>query len=166
MNFDLDSILQVMLGITAFLGALGVVITRDVMRLILGLGILLLSVAGLFAVAGASFLAVAEVFVYVGGVLVLFLFAIMLVHRSEGAKLVLESRHDLLSVVVAAGTFFMVVSTLGPVASELDPAVMGSGVEVLSDALLGSMLFHFEVAGVLLLAALVAVVTILGSERR
>ena len=166
MSFDLTTLLSISLGVLAFLGAIGVVITRDVMRLILGLGTVLLSVAGLFAVAGASFLAVAEVFVYVGGVLVLFLFAIMLVHRSEGTKPILESRHDLLSFVVAAGTFFMIVSTLGPAASKLDPSAMTAGVKALSDVLLGSMLVHFEVAGILLLAALVAVVSILGDERR
>jgi len=126
----------------------------------------LLSVAALFAVAGAGFLAVAEVFVYVGGVLVLFLFAIMLVHRSEGTAPVLETNHDLLSLVVAGGTFFMIVSTLGPAASRLEPSALAGGVKALSDVLLGSMLFHFEAAGILLLAALVAVVSILGDDRQ
>ena len=46
----------------------------------LGLGAFLLAVAGFFAYYGFGFLALAELFVYVGGVLVLVLFAIMLVH--------------------------------------------------------------------------------------
>ncbi len=166
MTLDTITVLSIGFGALAFIGAIAVVITRDVMRLILGLGTMLLSVAALFAIAGAGFLAVAELFVYVGGVLVLFLFAIMLVHRSEGTKPVLESRHDLLSLVIAAGTFFMIVSTLGPAASKLDPAAMTAGIRSLSDALLGPMLVHFEAAGVLLLGALVAVVSILGDDRR
>jgi NADH-quinone oxidoreductase subunit J len=165
-SFDLPTILPIACGAVALLGALAVAATRDVMRLIFGLGVVLLAVTGLFALAGASFLAVAEVFIYVGGVLVLFLFSIMLVHRSEGTRPVLESRHDLLSLVVAGGTFFMIVSTLGPAASKIEPSAMVAGVEALSDTLLDSMLIHFEVAGILLLAALVAVVSILGDDRR
>lgn len=166
MSLPPAGILALAIAAIALVGALVVVMTRDVMRLMLGLGAVLLSVAGLFAVAGASFLAVAEVFVYVGGVLVLFLFAIMLVHRSDGDVPVLESRHDLLSVVVALGVFFMLVATLGPAARALDLAAIKGGTKALADVLLGSMLVQFEAAGVLLLAALVAVVSILGGERR
>jgi len=153
-------------GAVAVLGALAVAISREVMRLMLGLGAVLLSVAGLFAVAGASFLAVAQIFVYVGGVLVLFLFAIMFVHRSEGAVPELESRHDLLSIVVALGTFFMIVATLAPAMRALGLSSITSNTDALADALLGSMLVQFEMAGLLLLAALAAVVSILGSDRR
>lgn len=166
MSLTLTSVLTVALAVLAAIGAVAVVTTKDVMRLILGLGAVLLSVAGLFGVAGATFLAVAEVFVYVGGVLVLFLFAIMLVHRSEGVKPVLQTRHDILSFVVAAGTFFMIVTTLGPAAKRLSGATLSAGLEALSDVLLHSMVVHFEAAGVLLVAALVAVVSILGDERK
>ncbi len=76
-----------LLALLAIVGGLTVVLTRDVMRLILGLGLMLLSVAGLFGVLGAPFLTVAEIFVYVGGVLVLFLFgmcmAVMVVLSDE-----------------------------------------------------------------------------------
>ena len=58
-------------------GAAGVISTREIMRLVISLGTFLLGVAGFFAFYALPFLAVAEVFVYVGGVLVLFLFAIM-----------------------------------------------------------------------------------------
>ncbi len=166
MSFDFVPSVPLAIGVVALLGALVVVATKEVMRLIFGLGTVLLSVAAFFAVAGASFLAVAEVFVYVGGVLVLFLFAIMLVHRAEGTRPVIQSRPDVLSLVIAAGTFFMIVSTLQPAVSTIEPAAMKTGVEALSTALLDPLLAHFELAGVLLLGALVAVVAILGEVRR
>jgi NADH-quinone oxidoreductase subunit J len=166
MNVTVQAVLTVGLGLLALGGAVAVVMTKDVMRLILGLGAVLLSVAGLFGIAGATFLAIAEVFVYVGGVLVLFLFAIMLVQRSEGAKPVLSSRHDMLSFVVAAGAFLMVVITLAEPAKKLSGAAMSAGVKALSEVLLHSMVAHFEAAGILLVAGLVAVVSILGGEDR
>jgi hypothetical protein len=46
------------------------------------LGAFLVAVAGFFVYWGATFLGVVQLFVYIGGVLVLMIFAIMLVHRS------------------------------------------------------------------------------------
>lgn len=153
-------------GAIAVVGAVSVVFARDVMRLMLGLGAVLLSVAALFGLLGASFLAVAEVFVYVGGVLVLFLFAIMLVHRSAAEKPALESRHDVLAAVVAGGTFLMLVTILAPVIRRAGFEPLVGTTRELAGALVGSQIGQFEAAGLLLLTALVAVVTILGGQRK
>ena len=80
------------LSAVALAGALAVVFARDVMRMALGLGAFLMAVAGFFAYYGLGFLALAELFVYVGGVLVLVLFAIMLVQRSGAGAPVTRAR--------------------------------------------------------------------------
>lgn len=146
-------------------GALTVVFTRDVMRLALGLGAFLLGVAGFFAVFGFGFLALAEVFVYVGGVLVLVLFAIMLVHRTVPGEPSLGSRHDLLAAVACAGIFAFVVAMLKPLAPTVTHLANG-GPDLLGEALLGRLLPQFEIAGLLLLATLVAVVSVTGGDDR
>jgi len=154
------------LAVIAVVGALAVAISRDVMRLALGLGAFLLAVAGFFALFGFGFLALAEVFVYVGGVLVLLLFAIMLVHRSAPGAPSLESRHDLLAAVASVGLALMVGALLRPLVPAPLAAVpaISADIEGLADALLGPYLPQFELAGVLLLAALVAVVSIAGGD--
>ena len=86
---------------------------RDVMRMALGLGAFLMAVAGFFAYYGFGFLALAELFVYVGGVLVLVLFAIMLVQRSGAGAPVLElaarrARDRRLSLAVSVLLFAMI----------------------------------------------------------
>lgn len=154
-----------LLAALAFAGAITVLMTREVMRLALGLGVFLLAVAGFFALFGFGFLALAELFVYVGGVLVLVLFAIMLVHRSDEGSPSLTSRHDGLAAVACAGLFGFLVMMLRPVAPALSAAT-GTEPEFLGAELLGRMLPQFELAGLLLLAALVAVVAISGGERR
>jgi NADH-quinone oxidoreductase subunit J len=159
-----EAILFWLLAALAFLGAIVVVVTRDVMRLALGLGAFLLAVAGFFALFGFGFLALAEVFVYVGGVLVLVLFAIMLVHRTPDGSPRLESRHDPLAAVASIGVGLLLALLLRPSAVGLVSA-KGAGVDTLGKVLLGSMLPQFELAGLLLLAALVAVVAIAGGER-
>ncbi len=152
-----------LLGALAVAGAVTVVTTREVMRLALGLGVFLLALAGLFALFGFGFLAVAEVFVYVGGVLILLLFAIMLVHRATPGEPSLTSRHDPFAAVACAALgilFVIVVRPVFPAAS----GVATSSVDDMGALLLGDMLPHFELVGVLLLAALVAVISITGGE--
>jgi len=73
--------------ISAFLavgGALGVVLLPNLIHCAFSLAISLLGVAGIFMLLDAPFLAVIQVLVYVGGVVVLILFAIMLTHRMMG----------------------------------------------------------------------------------
>lgn len=158
---------QLLLWLLAVLGLAGaalVVWTRDVTRLALGLGLFLLSVAGFFALFGFGFLALAELFVYVGGVLVLVLFAIMLVHRSGPGTPTLSLSHDPLAAVACAGVFGFLVLAFRPLGSTV-PVANGAGPDELGELLLGSMLPVFELAGVLLLAALIAVVAISGGDR-
>jgi NADH:ubiquinone oxidoreductase subunit 6 (subunit J) len=153
------------LSAVAVLGAALVTFTRDVTRLVLGLGAFLLAVAGFFALYGFGFLALAQLFVYVGGVLVLVLFAIMLVHRSTPGSPALESRHDSLAAIACLGLFGFIVVALQPLT--IQPGLQeATSPGDLGAILLGDMLPHFELAGILLLAALVAVVAVsAGGER-
>ena len=64
--------------------SLGVVLTRDVWHSALLLGVALLSVAVHYVMLSAEFLAAMQVLVYVGGVLILITFAVMLVRRESG----------------------------------------------------------------------------------
>ena len=160
------SILSLGLGVLALIGAGTTVFTRDVIRLALGFGVFLLSIAGFFALHGFGFLALAQVFIYVGGVLVLVLFAIMLVHRSDDGSPRLTSRHDPFAAVACVGVAVLAGQLLTPyLRARGEPEAAHPLVE-LSGALLGEWMVHFELAGLLLLAALVAVVSISRGERR
>lgn len=155
-----------LLAVVALLGAAYTVFAREVMRMVLGLGAFLLAVAGFFAYYGFGFLALAEIFVYVGGVLILILFAIMLVHRTEAGRPDLESRHDPLLALSVALTSGLVCLLLLPAVTRIGIAAGSKGPEGLAKVLLGSMLVPFELAGALLLAALIAIVVITGGEKQ
>lgn len=152
------------LGLAAFCGAALAVFTREVARLGLGVGLFLLAAAGLFAVQGFGFLAVGELFLYVGGVLVLLLFALLLVHRGRASGSALDSRHDPLAAVTSVGLGVLVFAFARPMldASAGERWSLGD----VGGRLLGEQALQFELAGLLLLAALVAVVLISGEERR
>lgn len=144
-------------------GALVVLLGREVTHTMLGLGGFLLGMAGLYAFYAVPFLAVAQVFVYVGGVLVLFLFAIMALRRDARGRFGLESRFDIGAASTAAALFVLFILALWPLAPAMSLTPRATvGVDALGSTLLGGLLPQFEAVGVLLLAALVAAVTIVG----
>ena len=155
-------VLAVLLGL-ALAGALLTVFAREVLRMALGLGILLVVVAGIFLFYSAPFLAVAQVFIYAGGVLVLLLFALMLLRRDEAGRLVLEQSHDLSAAVVSIA----VAVLIGVGYSSLEPrgAPIAVPVERMAFALLGPYLPQFEALALLLLVALVGAIAIVRPDR-
>ena len=155
-----------LLALVAVVGALTVLISRDVMHMALGLGAFMLALAGYFAYYGFGFLALAELFVYVGGVLILILFAIMLVHRGQGGGPTLESRMDPLMVIASATVSLMLFLMLRPLTSLMTSSASAGGPADLAKLLLGPMLPQFEAVGALLLAALVGVVVVMAGDRR
>lgn len=153
------------LSAVALVGALAVVFARDVMRMALGLGAFLIGVAGFFAYYGFGFLALAELFVYVGGVLVLVLFAMMFVHRTGSGAPLLESRMDTLAVVASASVSVLLFTMLRPLFGSISAGQGTQGVQSLSQSLLHRLLPQFEAVGLLLLVSLVAAVVIVGGDR-
>ncbi len=151
-----------LLGAFALAGAAAVVFSRDALRLVVGLGAFLLAVAGLYLYYGMGFLAAAQVFVYVGGVLVLVLFALLLLSRDGRGRLLAPGGFDLAAAAVAAGMAAVLALTL----RDFRPPGAQAAQADLGATLLGPMLPAFELLGVLLLAALVATLVIVGGGER
>ena len=74
------------LSLVIIVGALGVVLLENIVYSAFLLGGVFMSVAGLYLLLNASFVAAAQVLVYVGAINVLILFAIMLVNKKEDLK--------------------------------------------------------------------------------
>lgn len=145
-------------------GAVGTLFAAEVTRLVLALGTFLIGVALAFLTLGSPFLAVAEVFAYVGGVLVLVLFALMMTRRSADERPRVASLHTAGAALTALAVFGLLVWGLAPVAEV--PATPAVAPEAVADVLLGSGIVAFELVGGLLLLALLAVLVVVkGGER-
>ncbi len=156
--------------------ALMVVTTRKLIHAALWLVAALFGVAILYAVLQAGFLAVVQVVVYIGAIAILFIFAVMLTRREmldEGAQtrsndLLSKSwLPALLSLLILAGLVFLII---GQPAFGRTAAAMPEGVDTLRN--LGTALVSpdafvlpFEVASVLLLAALVGSVYVASGKK-
>lgn len=159
----IDSLVTIALCALAVTGAAVAILTREVLRFGLGVGLFLIALAGLFAVRGFDLLAVGELFLYVGGVLVLLMFALLLVHRGGTGDRRLTSRHDPVAAVASVGVGAAVFLLARPFVAERGATWR---IRDVADLLLDKMMVEFELAGLLLLAALVAVVIVSGEGER
>jgi NAD(P)H-quinone oxidoreductase subunit 6 len=159
-------------GIFYFLAALavggagGVAFSRNILYSALGLLASLLGVAGLYIFLSADFLAVAQVMIYIGGVLVLVLFAVMLTNRIGEVNISNASlgwaSGALLSAVMAA--LLLLVAVEVPWAARLPAG--GPTTAPLGHALLQQWLLPFELASLILLATLIGAIVIARKEIR
>jgi NADH-quinone oxidoreductase subunit J len=150
-------------------GALRVVTTKNVVHAALYLVVVLAGVAGLFVMTLAEFTAATQVLVYIGAIVVLFLFGIMLTRSPIGRDGDLTHKHWVTSAATALLLFGVMAYTLidefGWTRTPLpaDTRVMGvdgSNTATVSDAVFNQYLVPFEAVSVLLLAALVGAIVL------
>lgn len=127
----------------------------------------LLGVAGLFLLQGAEFLFVAQLILYIGGVVLLILIALMLVaaERTMEAKRFRKGWPVVLALVLALGgeLLFVFARTKFPAAVS-SSAMPAANTESLADTLFSHYLAAFEVASVVLLVAIIGAV-VMGQRR-
>jgi len=154
----LFAILLLALSAVALAGAVAAVFARKVLRLALGLGTLLVAVAGIFLLYGAALPAVAQMFLYVGGVLVLLLFTLMLLRRDVAGEPQAMSDHRPAAAVVSLAVFAVLALGFQPLLAAPGRPV---SVDAIGATLLGpGYLVVFETVAGLLLVALVAAVAL------
>jgi NADH-quinone oxidoreductase subunit J len=119
-------------------------------------------VAALFVLLSAEFVALVIVLVYLGAVIVLFLFGIMITRAPTGLDVGLDNQHRI-SAALLSVVLFGVLSASSLMAFGSDPVnEVGTATDtaVLATSLLGRFVVPFEVVGFILLAALVGGITV------
>jgi len=161
-GFGVTVAFWVLAGVT--LGAAGgVMVSRNLLHAVLFLILTFIGVAGFFALLSAAFIAMAQVVIYVGAISVLLLFAILLTPRAgrDNGETSMLLPGALLSVCLVAVFLFVIYDTTWAVRTD-DPGVTASD---LGSALLSTWVVPFELASVLLTAALVGAIMLVRSPR-
>jgi len=147
-------------------GAAAVALSRNILYSALGLLASLLGVAGLYAFLSADFVAVAQVFIYIGGILVLILFAIMLTNRIGEVNISNSSMGwasaGILSAVMLALILVVAFETPWPLRSTGSAPTTAP----IGHALLQQWLLPFELASLILLVTLIGAIIIARKEIR
>jgi NADH-quinone oxidoreductase subunit J len=158
-------------GVGAIAGAIGVIALRNPFYTVLALVFHLLSLAALFLLLQAQFVAAAQVIVYAGAVMVLYVFVVAYI-GGQDEPLGVPGRGLVGAAMLAAGALFveLCIAMLGSGLKAIDsrgaklPADFGTP-EQIGQLLLTKFLFVFELASILLLVAAVGAV-ILARRRR
>lgn len=154
----------VLLGLIAVVFAVMAVTLRNVFHCALSLAAMFFALSGVFILLEADFLAVVQILIYVGAIVILMIFAIVLTERitSEAIRQTnqLLIPGFILCLVLAGGFVYLIRGALLPVTA---PPAQKQTIVVIGRQLLSTHLEAFEVASVLLLAALVGAV-FLGKE--
>jgi len=144
-------------------GAILTITRRSAVHSAIFLIVSLMGVAGLYLLQKAEFLFAVQIVLYIGGIMVLFLFVIMLVNLDQAAA---QKQFNgqwaiaLLSVgLVGAQVFYFLwkgaaAFQIAPVEQPPAPAALGN-TEMLADELFTNYLLPFEIASILLLVAVI-----------
>lgn len=166
-------------GLLAAGGAAVMVFSRTAVHSVIAFLFSALSIAACYLCLHAEFLAVAQILVYAGGIVVLFLFVVMLVEmrkRLDKSLFQLQTPYAIATVLAALALFAAVFhqTVFGPSSSQpliLKPEV-AQGLDIarqnaqaVSRGLFTDYLLPFEILSVILLVALVGAVVLAKSER-
>jgi NADH-quinone oxidoreductase subunit J len=167
-----EQIIFLLTGALVLFSALMVVTVRNLLHAALWLVVSLFGVAVLYAILQANFLAVVQVVVYIGAIAILFIFAVMLTRRElmEKGRQTRSNRWipALLGLLILSGLVVLIQSVpgVGRTAAAL-PAGLDT-VQALGTALVSpdAYVLPFEVASVLMLAALVGAVYVATADEK
>jgi NADH-quinone oxidoreductase subunit J len=151
-----QEVIFVLLGLMTVAAAIAVVTTRNVVHAALWLVVTLAGAAGSYLMLTAEFLAWVQVLIYVGAVIVLLLFGIMLTKAPIGGDANLNSENRIPAALVAAASAGTLVTlVVDAFRHEFIDLGAGTGAAHVGRSIFRAYVLPFEVVSLLLLAALI-----------
>lgn len=156
----IESAFFYLVAVVLLVSSVLVVRSQDLVRAVLWLAVSLVTTAALYALLGAPFLAGVQVLTYVGGVVTLMIFGVMVTRRHDGTPATADRSDSDRGAVAALGVFALLALAIWKsdlaAPQGLAPATTAS----IARALLDDHLLAFEAASLLLLAAIVGAVVL------
>lgn len=144
--------------------ALRVVTTRDIVHAALYLVIVLAGVAALFLLVGAEFTGITQVLIYIGAVIVLFLFGIMLTRSDFDQDTETDHKRKFPAILTALLLAAVMIGALVDRFEDVELDAAPQTTAQVSDELFSQYIVPFEAVSVLLLAALIGAIVIARRE--
>jgi NADH-quinone oxidoreductase subunit J len=153
------------LAVAALGGAIMMMATRNVVHATFWLLEVIFAVGGLFVLLSAEFLALVQVLVYAGAVAVLTLFTVMLTlrRREDAVRPFPVAWGSLALAAIFGGSVLLVLASFEPQIAVMPEAA--PGVEAFGEQLFTAQMLPFEIASVVLLAALIGAVWWTGGDQ-
>lgn len=166
MSETIPGIAFYVLAFAALAGAVMMMATRNVVHATFWLLEVMLATAGIYLLLSAEFLALVQVLVYAGAVAVLTLFTVMLTlrRREDAVRPFPIAWGSLAIVALFGGGVLLVLASFEPTIAAMPEAV--PGIEVFGQQMFTAQTLPFEIASVVLLAALIGAVWWTGGDER
>ena len=161
----MSDILMASFGIVTAIAVTLMLFTRNIMYAVFGLVIALMSIAGIYVLLSAEFVAVAQLMIYIGGVIVLLLFAVMLTQRTGERVLYASVSRKLTGPLMVALLLILLFPVLQQLSEAGSSGITGSlpaSIPSLGFRLLTEMLIPMELLALLLLVVLIGAASIAG----
>jgi len=155
---NVAEIILYILECVAALAAISLIFVRNVFYGALLIVMCLLSIAGLYVLMFAEFIAVTQILVYAGGILVVIIFGIMLTSRISGKPLIVEHTRTfegILCGIVFFGLLVYAFTTYTFDSGIFADGLTHQGIQTTGVLIMTEYALPFEVAGILLLNALI-----------
>jgi NAD(P)H-quinone oxidoreductase subunit 6 len=124
-----------------------------------------MGVAGLYIFLGADFVAAVQVLIYVGGILVLILFAVMLTHRITDVQITNRAAGRIPALIVVGVLTYLLIDAINETPwAKAKEVVYAATTAKIGDLFLYTYLLPFELASLVLLAALIGAVVLSRKE--
>jgi len=155
-------IVFISLAVLTIGGALGVVVTRNVVHAALALLVSLIAVAGIYLVLFAEFLALVQVLIYGGAIIIVLMFAIMLTRNADYPRVTDNKQWPL--AALAALAFLGVLAPSFIINRVEDTQSQNSSLDGIGESLFTTWAVPFEIASLVLLVALIGAIIIARSD--
>jgi len=140
-----------------------IVLVRNLLHAVLFLVLSFVGIAGLYITLSADFVAVVQVLIYAGAIAVLMIFAVMLTPRAsrDNSEGLLQIPALVLAGLMVAGVTFVVLETDW---REVTRGSFDNTAAVIGESLLSPFVLPFEIASVLLVAAMIGAIVLVREE--
>lgn len=139
----------------AVVSGLMILFTRNILYCAYLLALCLLSVAAMYVFAGNSFLAVSQIMVYVGGVVVIIVFGVMVTARGEDGQLQSRLRNRFSGILLGLGVVLVFLTLFAGITNGSSKSIEDVPIHLLGKEIMTTYLLAFEAIAILLLLAII-----------
>lgn len=152
-------------GAIAALSALYILFTDNILYAAFALIVTLMSVAVLYFIAGAEFVGVTQIMIYVGGIIVLIIFGVMLTNEQRSKAPTSGSHNKFIAAILATGLFSALFYAIIRINFSAISLGSDSSLQKIGIGLMTEYILPFELAAVLLLLVLIGATVIASRDK-
>jgi len=147
--------IQICFFVLTLIGVGMIVLSKNVIHAAYALALVLASLAGIYVLLNAELLAVVQILLYAGGVVILLIFGVMMSNRLKGEKLITGSKNSFLAFLLSVFIFYGLVYLLSEVSPKSGSTDEGNQIQAIGISFLTDHIVAFELIAFVLLVALV-----------